>query len=159
MHISLNKKRISLLRDWGFLPARQQPTRLTLYVPFVGDIILEGQICNLVSGQVSTFNLTDLTGSGGCGWPLKTGLQLVSEFWEALMCYTGVHCHLSECNWVGENCENLGILVETNSFLIASFTFNCVAFVTFWFVPVEILARELEYKYIFWFQFNTFSSV
>lgn len=113
MHISLNKKRISLLRDWGFLPARQQPTRLTLYVPFGGDIILEGQICNLVSEQVSTFNLTVLTGSGGYGWPLKTGLQLVSEFWEALMCYTGVHCHLSECNWVGENCENLGILVKT----------------------------------------------
>ena len=157
MHF-FEQERNFLERDyWGYLPARQQPTHLK--VPFWWHNFFGTALQFSVSGQVSTFNLTDLTGSGGCEWPLKTGLQLVSEFWEALMCYTGVHCHLSECNWVGENCENLGILVETNSFLIASFTFNCVAFVTFWFVPVEILARELEYKYIFWFQFNTFSSV
>jgi len=37
-----------------------------------------------VSGQVSTFNLTDLTGLGDC-WPLKICWELVLEtvFWEA----------------------------------------------------------------------------
>jgi len=96
MHF-FEQERDFLERDyWGYLPARQQPTHLRSL--WWHNVL--GQLCNIVSGQVSTFNLTDLTGLGDC---IVDPSKLVwNWFWrlyfERPMCYTDVHCHLSDCN-------------------------------------------------------------